>query len=143
MIRYALLLNKIKLFFSRPPSNLSYKLLTLNAIQSDEAPSNPINKSKIQPWISETVWQFNPNFPLQPQKNFPLPQPAVAASSSKGFNIQINMLSMVPAQLLNFISLTLRNLQASFNWTSSESALSPFSPPRDSRTREERAACRG
>jgi hypothetical protein len=76
-------------------------------MQSDEVPGNPIDKSKILPRTSETAWHFNPNFPLQEQKNFFLLQPALAASSNKGFNIQIKMPSMAPAQLLKFTSLTL------------------------------------
>jgi hypothetical protein len=45
-------------------------------------------------------------FPSDHKKIF-LPQPALAASSYKGFNIQIKMPSMAPAQLLKFTSLTL------------------------------------
>ena len=65
-----------------------------------------------------------PKFPLMTTKNFLRPQPASFASSLEGFNIQINILSMAPAQLLNFTSLTFSNSSAIFNWAISDDGYS-------------------
>jgi hypothetical protein len=104
--RYALSLNKTKPFFSSPPSNLSYKSLALNGIQSDEARVIQSTNSKTDHGHQKLPGSSIQTFPCN-HKNFRLPHPAVAASSSKGFSIQIDMPSMASAQLLNFTSLTL------------------------------------
>ena len=44
------------------------------------------------------------------------PQPAMLAFSFEGFDIQIYIPSMAPAQLLNWTLLTFWNSQAVFNW---------------------------
>jgi hypothetical protein len=80
-----------------PPSIRFHRVLSLNARQSEEDPPHWMEMFKNLPQQSHTPWQLSQK-KICLQKSFFLPRLQFAASSSVGFEIQIRILSIAPAQ---------------------------------------------